>query len=413
MFLKIYNVFLILTMIYALYFGLTALTIFIRKKEHKILNSKVNHFAILIAARNEEHVIANLIDSLKKQNYPKEAYEIDVIINNCTDNTLNIVQKSEAKAIICQEKITSKGEALKYAFSLLNKRKDLDAYIIFDADNIVDANFLKEMNIIINQGYNVAEGLRESKNITDNWLSGSYSIFYYFQNLFFNQARYNVNLSASINGTGFMVKKDLIDQKGFNVKTLTEDVEFTAICALNKEKIAFAKKAITYDEQPINFNESWKQRKRWTKGNLQCLRYYFKPLIKDFFKTGNLSSLDMALIYMAPIMQLISFILFTAWTVYKIMYLPSYHLKTYFYTLGIDSLILTYLISVLVNCLIIKYNNHKIKDSISAILLFNVFIITWIPINLICLFKKNISWEAINHTRSIKINSANKQTKKA
>ena len=66
MFLKIYNVFLILTMIYALYFGLTALTIFIRKKEHKILNSKVNHFAILIAARNEEHVIANLIDSLKK-----------------------------------------------------------------------------------------------------------------------------------------------------------------------------------------------------------------------------------------------------------------------------------------------------------------------------------------------------------
>ena len=121
----------------------------------------------------------------------------------------------------------------------------------------------------------------------------------------------------------------------------------------------------------------------------------------------------MALIYMAPIMQLISFILFTAWTVYKIMYLPSYHLKTYFYTLGIDSLILTYLISVLVNCLIIKYNNHKIKDSISAILLFNVFIITWIPINLICLYKKKISWEAINHTRNIKINSANKQTKKA
>ena len=175
--------------------------------------------------------------------------------------------------------------------------KTVGAFIIFDADNVVDKNFLKEMNNVICSGYSVAEGNRDSKNSTDNWLSGSYSLYYYFQNLFFNKARMNMGLSASINGTGFMVKREVIKKHGFDTKTLTEDIEFTALCALNGEKIAYAEKAITYDEQPVKFSDSWKQRKRWSKGCLQCLKHYDGKLIKKFFKTGFLPLLDLSLIH--------------------------------------------------------------------------------------------------------------------
>ena len=92
------------------------------------------------------------------------------------------------------------------------KDSDYDAYIVFDADNIVHKNFLARMNDVYQAGYNVAQGFRDSKNINDNWISSSYSIFYYIQNFFFNKSRMIMNLSASINGTGFMVKKEFFEK---------------------------------------------------------------------------------------------------------------------------------------------------------------------------------------------------------
>ncbi len=393
-----------LTLLYGLYFIITAMFAFKKNTKEEIKSNKTNNFAILIAARNEQYVIGNLIDSLKHQNYPSESFEVYTIINNCTDNTLTIAKEHEAKVIVCKDKINSKGDALNYAFKKLKNNKNIDAYLIFDADNIVDPNFLMEMNKAINMGYNVAQGFRESKNLNDNWLSGSYSLYYYLQNFFFNKARNNINLSSSINGTAFMVKKSIIDSKGFNVKTLTEDVEFTAICSLNDEKIAFVENAITYDEQPISFAVSFKQRKRWTKGVLQCLKYYHRPLIKKVIKEKSICALDILLIFFAPIIQIVSFSLTTILILFQMYGIKLDDIFSYYFLLGIFFFLTTYLIGVIINMYIIKYNKHKIKESISGIFLFSFFIYTWVPINFLCLFKKNIVWESVSHTRNVKIN---------
>ena len=137
------------------------------------------------------------------------------------------------------------------------------------------------MNNCLESGYNVAQGYRDAKNPSDNWLSGSYAIFYLFQNVFFNRARMSFKASSSINGTGFMIKKSLIDKNGFDTKSLTEDVEFTGQCALNNERIAFVEDAITYDEYPVKFGASWKQRKRWSSGMMECRKKYAWKLIKN------------------------------------------------------------------------------------------------------------------------------------
>lgn len=113
----------IISSLYILYFIVIALGLFKKKKEI-ITEEKKNNFAIIIAARNEESVIGNLINSLKKQNYPKENYKIYVIINNCTDNTEQIARENGANIILCTEKVKSKGEVLKFAFNKLKKRKN-------------------------------------------------------------------------------------------------------------------------------------------------------------------------------------------------------------------------------------------------------------------------------------------------
>ena len=117
------------------------------KKKHK--------YAILIAARNEKNVIGNLLDSINKQDYPSELLTTFVVADNCTDNTEEEARKAGAKVIVCTEKVKSKGEVLKFTFNKLKKEKDIDAYVIFDADNLVHRDFLSKMNDSLNMGIGV------------------------------------------------------------------------------------------------------------------------------------------------------------------------------------------------------------------------------------------------------------------
>lgn len=209
--------------------------------------------------------------------------------------------------------------------------------------------------------------------------------------------------SASINGTGFMVKKDIIKKYGFNVVTMTEDIEFTAQCAINNIKIAFVEDAITYDEHPVKFITSVKQRKRWTTGTYQCLRIYNKRLLLSFFKNKNIASLDMFLNFLAPFFQILGLIIMILLWSFKIK--GIYLSDSFAYMMAYDILffLITYFISSLIFAFIVKYNHKKIKDVLTGILLFGLFMFSWIPINIICLFKKCQTWEQVEHVRNIKV----------
>ena len=401
----IYYILFALTLFYGLYFTLTGFYGFFKARHFKITpHDPVTKFAIIIAARNEESVVGHLVTSLLESNYPKELFDVYVAVNNTTDNTAAVAKKAGAIVIDVKAKVKSKGEVLRYVFSELKDHKDIDSYISFDADNIVHHDFLSRMNDTVCCGYRVAEGFRDSKNISDNWISGSYSLFYYMQNFFFNKARMTMDLSGSINGTGFMVKKEIIDKEGFDTKTLTEDIEFTAICALRNERVAFVENAITYDEQPVSFKASWKQRKRWSVGTLQCLRLYGKRLFKHFIVTGNQSAFDMFMNFSAPIVQVICLFEFFALCIFRVYNIQLYDIFSSLFSSGIFFFMLTYLTGVVVSIFVLKYNKRKAKNVISAIALFALFIFTWIPINVICLFKKDMVWEEIKHKRDISSN---------
>ncbi len=400
----IYYIFFILTFTYGLYFFTTGLFGFKNMNKKLIKKHKPKHkFAILIASRNEEVVIGSLVKSLLKQKYPENLYDIYVIPNNCTDNTEKAAKDAGAKIIKCTVPTKSKGEVLKFTFNKMKKDKNIDAYLIFDADNLVHENFLARMNDALCEGHKVAQSFRDSKNPTDNWISGSYSIFYWLQNFFFNKARMQLNGSATINGTGFMIKKEIIDEYGFDTVTLTEDVEFTAQCALNNIKIAFVEDAITYDEQPLKFKESWKQRKRWSLGNFQCLKTYAKDLFKTYFRTGFLPCLDMLLTFLAVITQVISVALVGLLIIFDILNIELYDLFAYMFSYGFLFFIAFYLFGLLISIFVVVYNKKSVKKTMSGIIMFGVFMLTWIPINFLILFKKDMTWEPIKHERNMDI----------
>ena len=252
--------------VFWLYQFIISITSLIKFKEKPMLTDKKHRFIIALPANNEEGVIGNLIKSLQMQDYDKSLYDIYVIADNCTDGTANVAR--ENGAIVYErfdEDKKTKGYALNWFLDKMkDKKDDYDALLVFDADNVVDKNFLNVMNKKLCQGEVLVQGYRDIKNPTDTWVSGGYAIFYWTMNRLYHLARYNMGLSPLINGTAFMVKWDILIDEGWNTKTLTEDIEFALINISKGVKLGWAKDAIVYDEQPLTFKQSWKQRERWS-----------------------------------------------------------------------------------------------------------------------------------------------------
>lgn len=401
--------------IYWIYQLVVSICSLITLKEKPLLEKKNHKFLTIIPAHNEENVVGNLIESLKNQNYPKDKYDICVIADNCTDKTKEIAEKLGVKVFERKEDDPTKktkGEALKLFLNtiLSDSKADYDAFCVFDADNIVDKNFIKAMNKHLCQGEEVVQGYRDIKNPTDSWISSGYAIFYWTMNRFYHLARYNIGLSPLINGTGFMVKLDSIRPTGWNTNTLTEDIEFSLKRIIQGKKLGWATDAIVYDEQPVKFKPSWSQRSRWTIGHIQCLLEYTKPLAKSAKSNKTLMNFD-GLLYMLGsipmfIITILLLVLNAVSYLFKGMTTADFILNILRYVIP------TFLLPILMAIVIMAIDKKPIKKMWKGLLMYPVFLGSWLVINFKCLFKRDTTWEKIEHVRNVKINDVeNKEIK--
>ncbi|MGI5893401.1 MAG: glycosyltransferase family 2 protein [Candidatus Merdivicinus sp.] len=385
------------------------------KKEKKFAPAAVKkRFAMLIAARNEECVIGNLVQTLKEQDYPSDLYDIYVIPNNCTDDTAGAARRAGAKILECTVPVKSKGEVLTFAFDhLLAGVKQYDAFCVFDADNLVDPGFLNAMNDALCSGAKAGQAYRDSKNPYDTAMSGSYSIYYWMINRFYNRSRSNIGMTAMINGSGFMVSADLIrEMGGFHTYTMTEDIEFTTQCVLRDVKVEWVPEAHIYDEQPLTFAQSWKQRKRWSTGLLQGCARYLPALVKRSLTCHSRLATDQMIFFLAPVMQVVCFLSMVISAVMALFYLqidlfPQTEVFwKLFSPIGFSFLLTTG--SSLITLILEKKWNWKLWK---AALHYWVFVMSWIPINLVCLFKRTTVWDEIKHTRAIAMSELSIESK--
>ena len=390
--------------IFWLYQLIVSICSLVKLKDKPILEEKQNRFMAIIPAHNEESVIKNLVESLNKQNYPKELFDIYVIADNCTDATAQIAKT--AGAIVYErfdEENKTKGHALNWFLNQkIEEDAPYDAFCVFDADNIVDENFIKNMNKKLCQGEDVVQGYRDIKNPTDSWVSAGYAIFYWTMNRFYHLARYNLGLSPLINGTGFMVKFDVVKPHGWDTKTLTEDIEFSLKRIIAGKKLGWATDAIVYDEQPVDFKQSWSQRSRWTVGHIQCIQNYTKDLAVATKEKKTLMNFDGFLYIIGSIPMFVLTLVLLA--INFIMYLGNGINTTELVINILRYLIPTFLLPIGTAILIMLLDKKPIKPMIKGLICYPLFLGSWLLINFKCLFKKDTTWEKIEHVRDIKIN---------
>ncbi len=388
-------------------------------KKPKIYSEFTYHrFAVMISARNEQSVIAQLIQSVKAQNYPAELVDVYVVADNCTDRTAQVAR--EAGAFVYerfdQEK-RGKGFALEYLFDLVrtkNADKSYDGYFIFDADNLLDENYIYEMNKTFSNGYKIITCYRNSKNYGTNWISAGYSLWFLREAKYLNNSRMILNTSCAVSGTGFLVSEEVVAKNGgWHYFLLTEDIEFTIDSCIQGEKIGYCDKAVIYDEQPVTFATSWRQRLRWAKGYLQVFQHYGKKLFLGCFQKKNFfSCFDMTMTIMPAVILLMLLVLVNIGALIvglfaggNVELLARYAVET------VRNAYLVLLAVGGITC-ITEWNNINCSTvkKIAYLFTFPIFLFTYIPISLVALFKK-IEWKPIDHNINITLDEI-RQAKK-
>ena len=390
----------------------------------KLKNNEINlkpiqkdpSMCILIPARDESKVIEELLKSIKNQSYKINMEDIYVIVESkvllaTISKKIKIVESKEDKTIDISKKynvniifrenlaLKRKGYALDEAIKQILKSKEYDLYFIFDADNVLDKNFIANMMGTYKKGYDIAIGYRNCKNGNDNVISACSSLTFSMINTIGNKQKIKNNANVILSGTGFYIKGDLINKwQGFPFHSLTEDYELSLYAILNNLTTYYNEEAIYYDEQPTKYKQTVRQRVRWIKGYFTSRKEYI-PLIKEKIKTSkNKGSMNNQIIGVRPFIYLIiGIILILLKRIYTLIINKKITINlslilAIFFVVYLIMLVITYII--LKKEKLINLNKHM---KIKAILFNPIYLTTYIPCAIKAILKKNVEWTKIEH----------------
>ncbi|MDR1409903.1 MAG: glycosyltransferase [Oscillospiraceae bacterium] len=374
---------------------------FIKKAPVRIV-TKPNRFAVLICARNEEKVIADLINSLHMQTYDQNRISVFVIADNCADGTAAIARAAGA-AVYEREnkKLIGKGYALEHLLKCIAQDypQSFDGYFVFDADNILEPDYIENMNRTFSDGNEVVTSYRNSKNYGDNWLTAGSALAFLRESKYTNYPRALLKTSCAISGTGFLFSQKILDGMGGNwpFHLLTEDIEFSVHHVLKGVKIGFCANAELYDEQPNRFSQLWKQRLRWAKGFLQVFRSYGAQLFSGAAR-GSFACFNMSMTIMpAVLLSVVSLLSSLAIGIIALVNGESLLVmgQSALLTLG-KVYLMTFVIGVITTATEWKKIHASPWKKILYTLTFPLFMFLYIPIAFVALFSR-VEWKPIEH----------------
>lgn len=390
---------------YAYQFAYIPLAHLLRAKPHK--KAALHRFAVLICARNEQTVICDLIDSLHAQTYPQDKLKIFVMADNCTDATACVARGAGATVY---ERFDTAHVGKGYALDALlrniarDEPEGFDGYFVFDADNLLRPDYVERMNETFSDGNDIITSYRNSKNYGDNWISAGYGLWFLRESKYLNHARTLLGTSCAVSGTGFLFSRRVLEEQdgGWPFHLLIEDIEFSVSHILDGYKIALCPEAELFDEQPVTFRQSWRQRMRWSKGYLQVLQQYGGKLLAGIFK-GSFSCYDMSMnILPAFVLSVLSTVSNLSLLTLQIANGAGTAEATLAILQMLGSMYLTlFVIGAITTATQWKKLHTTAWKKVLYAFTFPVFMFTYLPISIAALFAK-VEWKPITHSVTAK-----------
>lgn len=252
-------------------------------------------YAIIITAYEEIALLPSLVASILKLNYNN--YLIYLVADKCDVSSLKF--DSEKVILLKPENILASN--VKSHFYAINRfRRKHEILTIIDSDNLVDPNYLTELNKYFHLGFNAVQGLRLSKgtNSTIAQLDSIRDVYYHFYD---GRLLFELGSSATLSGSGMAFRTELyvncLDK--MEISGAGFDKVLQAQILKKNERIAFASKAVVYDEKTSRSQQLVKQRSRWINTWFKYFDFGF-DLVKLGVKNRSINQFLFGLILLRP-----------------------------------------------------------------------------------------------------------------
>ncbi|HEY3057957.1 MAG TPA: glycosyltransferase family 2 protein [Chloroflexota bacterium] len=254
-------------------------------------------FAVLVPAHDEELVIGRLLRSLSAVDYPN--FDVCVVADNCTDRTAEIARGFGARVFERFDAVEkAKGFALRWLLSQLTER--YDAFVVLDADSVVEPNLLRAMDARLASGSQVIQVYYSVLNASASAVSGlryaALAALHYVRPL----GRSALGLSVGLKGNGMCFSAPVLERFGWDWFTLAEDVEFHLALVRSGVRVDFAWETTVLADMPVTLAQAASQNQRWEGGRLQLLRSHVLGLLLDGLRLRSLLRIDAAVEQLIP-----------------------------------------------------------------------------------------------------------------
>ena len=212
-----------------------------------------------------------VVSSLLLSKY--ENYLIYIVADNCDVSKLNF---NNDKVILLRPEETLASNTRSHFYAINRFKREHNLITIIDSDNLVEPDYLDELNKYFDRGYSAVQGLRCAKNLDTviACLDAARDIYYHFYS---GKVLFEIGSSATLDGSGMAFTKKLyqdclehldISGAGFD-KILQKEI------IQRGYRIAFAENAIVYDEKTSRSDQLVKQRARWINTWFRYFKYGF------------------------------------------------------------------------------------------------------------------------------------------
>lgn len=257
---------------WSLFFGVTVTTLYLLvfsvaslfTKHTDITKAKrQNRFIVLIPSYKQDQVISQCVISILGQTYPQRMFDVIVISDHQNEMTNMKLAQYPITLLTPNFEKSTKAKSLQYAIMNLPEFKIYDAVVVIDADNIVEPEFLDQVNDAFEgAGTKAIVTHRLPKNL-DTTTARLDAIFEEINTSIFRRGHITFGLSAAMSGSGVVYEFEWFKNNIMKVRTAEEDKEMEALLMRQRIYIDYFDHIYVYDEKKRNTGEIGSQRSRW------------------------------------------------------------------------------------------------------------------------------------------------------
>jgi cellulose synthase/poly-beta-1,6-N-acetylglucosamine synthase-like glycosyltransferase len=264
------------------------LTAYLSDKIRDMRADSYYRYLVLYPAYNEDRVIVNSVQTFVGQYYPYHSFHVAVISDHMQPETNEKLSHLPITLLQPVFEKSSKAKAMQYAMDQI--KEDYDYVVILDADNVVNTDFLQQLNEVCAKGYKAIQCHRCAKN-SNNDIAVLDGVSEEINNTIFRKAHNRIGLSSALIGSGMCFDYHWFKENVYKLSTAGEDRELEALLLRQGIYIHYEQDIPVYDEKVSNKDNFQKQRLRWMTAQIQSLLNLL-PYIPKAIMTGNIDYID-------------------------------------------------------------------------------------------------------------------------